>query len=76
MTLKQKALLQTLGLLTSAFGAAIVVAIGINFLSLSTILYTIGFAFVTYMFYLVYKINLSQLEYREKLKEMVDQKSF
>lgn len=55
---------------------AITVSFSINFILATVPLQTIGLiaggVFVVYMLYMVYSIRLGQLEYREKLKEMVD----
>lgn len=70
LSLKQKALLQTLGL----FALAIVVGSMVSFIlmnvSTQVVLNVIGVAFFGYMAYLFYSITLSRLEYQETLKEL------
>lgn len=74
LSLKQKAFTQTLTLVGSALITGVVVALIAEYVAFSTILIFAGIGFVAYMFYLVYQINLSQLQYKEKLQEMVDKK--
>lgn len=73
MTLKQKALLRTVSMLATAVAGSVSVAYLISVLTINTFLTILGVGFVAYMCYIVYCINLSQLEYREKLQETVDQ---
>jgi len=74
LSIKQKALVQTFGLLASALIAGAAVALLIEYVSISVIVTGLGIGFVAYMFYLVYQINLSQLQYKQTLQEMVDKK--
>lgn len=74
LSIKQKALFQTFGLLASALIAGASVSLLIEYVSIGVILTSLGIGFVAYMFYLVYQINLSQLQYKETLKEIVDKK--
>ena len=73
MNLKQKALIQTLKMIVTATAIGVAIGLLFSYLSTQVLLYGLLIAFISYMFYVVYKINLTQLEYREKLQETVDQ---
>lgn len=74
LSLKQKALLQTLGLVASGALSGIVIVALFNYFTMGTILTGIGIAFASYLLFLVYHINLSQLEYKETLKQMTKER--
>ena len=70
LSLKQKALLTTLGLLISMFlGAGIVVLIFENF-SAQVIGNALGAGFLAWVVYLLYCITLNRLEYEESVKNL------
>ena len=70
MTLKQKALLITFGLLISIFvGSGLVVLIFKNF-SVQIIGNIIGIGFMSWVVYLLYCITLGRLEYEETIKNL------
>ncbi len=74
LSLKQKALLITLGLLALAAVIGGTVGFILAHVSTQTIINALaigGFVFLAWGFY---GIILSQLEYKEKLKEMVEKK--
>ena len=70
MSLKIKALLHTIALMSVAVLAASGVSFILNHVSTETLLNAFGFGFVGAFVYLFYSITLSRLEYNEKLKEM------
>lgn len=74
-TLKQKALAITVGAFALALAASVIVAFVIMNVSTETILEGLGIAAFFYFAYIFYSITLGQLEYKAKLKEMVDSKS-
>jgi len=70
LSLKQKALLTTLGLLISIFlGAGLVVLIFENF-SAQVIGNVMAGGFLAWVVYLLYCITLNRLEYEETLKNL------
>ena len=72
LSLKQKALLQTLTLIGSALAFSAVVSLMFTYLSVPTIFITFGLAMLAYFGHIVYEINLNQLKYKETLNEMLD----
>lgn len=74
LSLKQKALLQTSGMLVTCVIAGIVTSLIFQFVSVNAILNVLGVGIMTFIVYLMYQINLSQLKYKEKLQETVDKK--
>ena len=74
MNLKVKAGLDIVGMLAVGIVASGLTLFVLENVPLRTIGLVAGGVFVGYMLYLMYSIRLSQLEYREKLKEMVDSK--
>ena len=72
LSLKQKALLQTLGMLVTCVVAGTSVVLAMKFFSVDSLLTILGITVMSWLVYLMYSINLNQLQYREKLKEMVD----
>lgn len=69
MSLKQKAILQTLKLMGSGLLTGLVVSLMFTYLSIQTIFTVIGLAVFGYMCYIVYAINLSQLESLDRLNK-------
>jgi hypothetical protein len=67
MTIKQKAVLQTIGIIFSiVFGSLLLQAL-IYFLSAQTISYLLGGTFIILMVRLIYQMVLSRLESQETL---------
>lgn len=74
ISLKQKALLQTLGLFALSVAGAVVVAFIISNVSTIVIFNALGLGLFTWFGYLFYSITLSRLEHQEALKEMTEKK--
>ena len=74
MSLKQKALFKTLKLMGSGLLTGFVVSLMFTYLSIQTIFTVLGLAVFGYLCYMVYAINLSQLESQERFKEMTEKK--
>ena len=74
MSLKQKALLQTLGM----FALVIVVSYAVAFIlanvSAATIANAFGVGAIVFLAYMFYNLTLSRLEYNETLKKMTEKK--
>jgi len=70
MSLKIKALLHTIAIISVAVLTASGVSFILNHVSTETVLNALGFAVVGMFVYLLYSITLSRLEYNEKLKEL------
>jgi hypothetical protein len=74
MNLKIKALLYSLGVLAASAVAGLSIVGIIEIIGIDMLPW-IGVGFMTIMaFYVIYNITLSQLQYQDKLKEIVDQK--
>ena len=69
LSLKQKALLQTLKLMGSALLGSFAVTLMFAYFSIQTIGIMIGVAVLGYLCYIVYTINLNQLETKERLNQ-------
>jgi len=70
LSLKQKALLITIGVIFGVvFGSMAVTFILAN-VSYQTVVNALGVGFVAFFIWMFYSITLSQLEYQEKLKEL------
>lgn len=74
LSLKQKALLNTVTLMGSALLGGFAVSLMFIYFSVTTIFTIIGVAGFGYLMYIVYAINLSQLESQERLKEMTEKR--
>ena len=74
LSLKQKALAQTLGMFALAIVTAVVVTFIMANVSTQVLVNAICVGFFTWLAYLFYSITLSRLEYNEKLKEMTEKK--
>ena len=70
LSLKQKALLQTLGLFALSIAGAVVVAFIISNVSTVVLVNALGLGLFTWFGYLFYSITLSRLEHQETLKEL------
>lgn len=69
MSLKQKALLKTLKLMGSGLLTGLVVSLMFTYLSVTTLFTVLGLAVFGYLCYMVYAINLSQLESLDRLNK-------
>ena len=74
MNLKLKALRDVAGMIAVATAASGLTLFVLENVPLRTIGLVAGVGFIGYMLYICYLIRLSQLQYREKLQEMVDSK--
>jgi len=70
LSLKQKALLITLGLFALAAVAGSVVGFIVAHVSAQTIMNALAIGFFVFFAWVFYGVTLSQLEYKEKLKEI------
>jgi hypothetical protein len=70
LSLKQKALLQTLGLFAIAIVSGTTVALILEYVSTKVILNAIGVGVISWFGYLFYSITLSRLEHEDSLKEL------
>lgn len=74
MSLKTKALIQTLGMITLAVLTAAVINFILANVAMETIFRALGLGFIGWFAYIFYSMRLSALEYREKLNEIVGDK--
>lgn len=72
MSPKSQALLLTVGTLASCVIAAIASILLFKFIPLNFIGFSILFAVMFYLFYQLYKMNLYQIEARNRLNQKVD----
>ena len=74
LSMKQKALIQSVGLVLGATLFGVFISVALTHIPM----YVIPYIFVTFVIcvavYLIYKINLSHLEYRKALEEMTAKK--
>jgi hypothetical protein len=70
LSLKQKALFQTIGLFALAIPVAIIVTYIVANVSTTVLLNAVGVGFFVWFGYLFYGITLSRLEHQETLKEL------
>jgi hypothetical protein len=70
LSLKQKALVQTIGMFALAIASAVVITFIMANVSTQILINAIGVGFFTWLAYLFYSITLSRLEYNESLKEL------
>ena len=70
LSLKQKALLETLFMASTALMGSVAVMFIVTYISVQALTNILGVALFVYLGYLFYSITLSRLEYDEKLKEM------
>jgi hypothetical protein len=70
MTLKQRAVLQTAGILAVIVGASVALTALLNYLTAGQIINGLAFASIALLIYSMYGVVLSRLEYDEKLKEI------
>jgi hypothetical protein len=72
MTLKQRAALQTAGILTAILASSVIVAFGLKYMTAEQIINGFAILSIAALVYAVYGVVLSRLEYREKLKEITE----
>lgn len=70
MTLKQRAILHTAGILAVIVAASVGVTALLNYLTAGEIINGLAFASIALLIYSMYGVVLSRLEYREKLNEI------
>ena len=70
LSLKQKALVQTVGLFALSIVGAVIVAFIIANFSTTVLINAFGVGFFAWFAYLFYSITLSRLEHQETLKNM------
>ena len=70
MTLKQRAALQTAGILAVIVGASLGITAILNYLTAGQIINGLACASIALLIYSMYGVVLSRLEYDEKLKEI------
>ena len=74
MDMRIRAIVQTVALFAFAITSTAAVTWAIKFFSPATLMYIFGLGMFAGIFYLMYSITLSRLEYAEALKKMVDLK--
>lgn len=74
MTLKQRAVLQTLGILAVILSASLGVTLVLNYLTAGQIINGLAVASIALLIYSMYGVILSRLEYEDKLKDLVDKR--
>jgi FtsH-binding integral membrane protein len=74
MSLKQKALLQTLGMFAFVIVVSYAVAFILANVSAATIANAFGVGAIVFLAYMFYNLTLSRLEYNETLKQMTEKK--
>jgi hypothetical protein len=70
MTLKQKAIYQTIAITLSIVGGSLLVNLLLFYTPLIVVQYALSTILIGFMVYGVYGVVLSRLEYNEKLKEI------
>jgi hypothetical protein len=70
MTLKQRAVVQTAGILAVIVGASVALTALLNYLTAGQIINGLAFASIALLIYSMYGVVLSRLEYQDKLKEI------
>ena len=74
MTVKQKAILQTAGILAVILASSVSISLVLNMLTPAQIINGFAILSIALLVYSMYGVVLSRLEYDEKLKELVDRK--
>lgn len=70
MTLKQRAILQTAGILAVIIGSSVAITALLNYLTAGQIINGLAFASIALLIYSMYGVVLGRLEYQDKLKEI------
>ena len=74
LSLKQKALAQTIGMFALAIAASVVIAFIAANVSTTVLINAFGVGSFVWLAYIFYSITLSRLEYNETLKKMTEKK--
>jgi uncharacterized membrane protein YccC len=72
MTVKQRAILQTAGIVAGILVSSIGVTLILEQLTRDQILFTLGAGSIALLIYSMYGVVLSRLEYNETVKRLVD----
>jgi hypothetical protein len=72
MTVKQRALLQTLGIIGFILVVSVTTSLILNQFTAQEIILGMSIASILFLIYSMYGVILSRLEYQETLKKMVD----
>ena len=72
MTVKQRAILQTAGIVAGILVSSIGVTLILEQLTRDQILFTLGAGSIALLIYSMYGVVLSRLEYEETVKKLVD----
>ena len=75
MTLKQRAIVQTAGILAIIVGSSLGLTAILNYLTAGQILNGLACASIALLIYSMYGVILSRLEYEDSVKKMVDNQS-
>ena len=70
MTLKQKALLQTAGIITATTVGSVLLTYLVSVISKDVLVYIAGFGLFGFLFYAMYGLVLSRLESQEILNKL------
>ena len=74
MTIKQKAMIQTLAIFAGIIAGSLLVNVVLTYASSQAIQYVCGAILIGFLAYGVYGVVLSRLEYDAKLKELISSK--
>jgi predicted DNA repair protein MutK len=72
MTLKQRAILQTAGIVTAILASSTIVAFGLKYMTAEQIINGFAILSIAALVYAVYGVVLSRLEYNDTVKRLVD----
>ena len=72
MTLKQRALIQTAGILSAIIAGSLTISLVLSLLTREQIVNGLAIASILFLIYSMYGVVLSRLEYDEKVSELVD----
>ena len=72
MTVKQRAILQTAGIVAGILVSSIGITLILEQLTRDQLMFTLGAGSIALLIYSMYGVVLSRLEYQETLKKMVD----
>ena len=74
MTVKQKAIIQTIGILAAILGGSVAITFILQNLTAEQITTGFGVLSIALLVYSMYGVILSRLQYEETLKKLVDKK--
>lgn len=75
MTLKQRAVLQTLGIATAILAGSVSITLVLQMLTVEQIVNGFALLSIALLIYSMYGVVLSRLEYAETLKKLVDKQT-